>query len=78
MNFVAQQRGEILHHSPPRRINFVGNPGLKFAVGKLHDARHADFERSRRVLFQKRRLARREAAFFAQLCADDELEIPFL
>src|SRR5207249_12202141 len=61
-----------------RRINLVGYSRSIPAHRVLHRGGRADLERSRRMLLQKRRFAGREAAFLAQFCADDKLEIAFL
>ena len=78
LDFVAHDRSHVLKHVVDRRINLVADTRPIPAHGMLHRGGRADFERSRRMLLQKRRFAGREAAFLAQFCADDKLEIAFL
>src|SRR5215470_6270550 len=72
--FVAHNSCEILKHVVNRRIKLVGYAWPVPAHGVLHRSGRAYFERSRRMLFQKRSLAWSEASFFSQFGADDKLQ----
>src|SRR4030095_430937 len=78
LDLVAHDHRDILKHVVNGWINLVAYPGFVPAYGMLGRGRRADFERARRMLFQKRRLAWSEAGFLEQFIADDELEIAFL
>src|SRR5439155_21707847 len=68
----------VLTHVVDRRINLVADTRPIPARGMLHRGGCADLERTWRMLLQKGRFTPGEAAFLAQFCADDELQIPFL
>src|SRR5262249_34492236 len=78
LDFVPHDRCDILEHVPNSRIKLVGYHRPEQAYCMLGGCRCADFKWTGRVLLQKRRLARSEAAFLAELSADDELEIALL